>query len=110
MATGFDLSEVAIYFGPWSNVVKLGQEKLYKLKFKNFRVDHIFLDLVSITIRGRNLVAIRDCHCFTVFSDDVFQYLVLYLEDKGKGTKRFLIVLFSKVSLFWNSITFCGRA
>src|ERR1700722_192336 len=89
MATGFDLCEVAIYFGPLSNVVKHGQEKLYKLKFKDFRVDHIFIDLVSITIRGRNLVAIRDCHCFTSFSDNVFQYLVLYLEDKGMGILRF---------------------
>jgi hypothetical protein len=100
MAMGFDLCEVAIYFGPRSNVVKLGQEKLYKLKFKDFRVDHIFLDLVSITIRGRNLVAIRDCHFFTFFSDDVFQYLVLYLEDKGMGTLGFLIVIFSEVSIF----------
>jgi hypothetical protein len=100
MATGFDLSEVAIYFGPWSNVVKLGQAKLCKLKFKDFRVAHIFLDLVSIIIRGRNLVAIRDCNCFTIFSDDLFQYLVLYFEDKGMGTKRFLIVLFSEVSIF----------
>jgi len=104
MATGFDLCEVAIYFGPRSNVVKLGQAKLYKLKFKDFRVDHIFLDLVSITISGRNLVAIRDCHCFTSFSDNVFQYLVVYLEDKGMGTLRFFyfqkFLFFETLSLF----------
>jgi hypothetical protein len=49
-------------------------------------------------------VAIRDCHYFTSFSDNVFQYLVLYLEDKGMGTLRFFyfqkFLFFETLSLF----------